>query len=72
MATPTGSTQAQFQNSNRNLPQNVPQQTPMNQQQAPPNGRPAEPQPTGFQKFMKVLCCDAGSMFEYTQAATPG
>ncbi|KAJ0301187.1 hypothetical protein COL5a_007680 [Colletotrichum fioriniae] len=57
MATPTGSTQAQFQNSNRNLPQNVPQQTPMNQQPAPPNGRPAEPQPTGFQKFMKVLCC---------------
>ncbi|KAK1994386.1 kinase-like protein [Colletotrichum falcatum] len=57
MATPTGSTQAQFQNSNRNLPQNVPQQAPMNQQQAQPNGRPAEPQPTGFQKFMKVLCC---------------
>ncbi|KAL0942207.1 casein kinase i [Colletotrichum truncatum] len=57
MATPTGSTQAQFQNSNRNLPQNVPQQAPMNQQQAQSNGRPAEPQPTGFQKFMKVLCC---------------
>jgi casein kinase 1 len=57
MATPTGSTQAQFQNSTQNLPQRpMHQQHPM---QAPPapNGRPVEPQPTGFQKFMKVLCC---------------
>jgi casein kinase 1 len=56
MATPTGSTQAQFQNSTQNLPQRMPQQNHMSQQ-AQPNGRPAEQQPTGFQKFMKVLCC---------------
>ncbi|KAL8419004.1 hypothetical protein RB594_002279 [Gaeumannomyces avenae] len=58
MATPTGSTQAQFQNSTQNLPQR-----PMHQQQhnmTPPqasNSRPAEQQPTGFQKFMKTICC---------------
>ena len=58
MATPTGSTQAQFQNSTQNLPQRLPQQTHMSPPVAvQPNGRPQEPQPTGFQKFMKVLCC---------------
>lgn len=58
MATPTGSTQAQFQNSTQNLPQR-----PIHQQQhnmtppQAPNSRPAEQQPTGFQKFMKTICC---------------
>ena len=57
MATPTGSTQAQFQNSTQNLPQR-PMHQQHNMSQAPPqNGRPAEPQPSGFQKFLKVLCC---------------
>ncbi|RNJ55461.1 casein kinase I [Verticillium nonalfalfae] len=55
MATPAGSTQAQFQNSNRNLPQTAPQQGPA--QPAQPSGRSPEPQPSGMQKFMKVLCC---------------
>ncbi|KAI2624943.1 casein kinase I [Hypoxylon sp. NC1633] len=55
MATPTPSTQAQFQNSNRNLSSGMPQ-TNMGSPAAG-NGRPSEPQPTGFQKFMKVLCC---------------
>ncbi|KAH6690518.1 casein kinase I [Plectosphaerella plurivora] len=53
MATPTASTQAQFQNSTRNLPQAAPQASPA----AQPSGRPQETPPTGFQKFMKVLCC---------------
>lgn len=54
--TPTGSTQAQFQTSTQNLPQRQMAHSPaMNspaQQQANP-----QPQPTGFQKFMKTLCC---------------
>ncbi|KAI0134281.1 kinase-like domain-containing protein [Xylariales sp. AK1849] len=57
MATPTGSTQAQFQNSNQNLPPRMASQANMGPQTMPGSGRPAEPQPTGFQKFMKVLCC---------------
>ncbi|KAI1336770.1 casein kinase I [Xylariaceae sp. FL0016] len=59
MATPTGSTQAQFQNSNQNLPPRMAPQ-PNNMSPQPGmggSGRPTEPQPTGFQKFMKVLCC---------------
>jgi casein kinase 1 len=57
MATPTGSTQAQFQNSAQNLPQQRgPQQAHMTPQ-AQPSTRPAEPQPSGFQKLMKTLCC---------------
>ena len=58
MVTPTGSTQAQFQTSTQNLPQRMPQQAHMTQQ-PPPNLRnmPEQPQPSGFQKFMKVLCC---------------
>ncbi|EHK26196.1 casein kinase I [Trichoderma virens Gv29-8] len=58
MGTPTGSTQAQFQNSTQNLPQ------PVTSQQGPmtaagqPSARPAEAQqPSGFQKFMKTICC---------------
>ncbi|KAI0164462.1 casein kinase I [Hypoxylon sp. FL1284] len=56
MSTPTPSTQAQFQNSNQNLP---PRMAPPGALGSPGavNGRPMEPQPTGFQKFMKVLCC---------------
>lgn len=55
--TPTGSTQAQFQNSTQNLPQR-PMGHQANLTQPQPNaGRPAEPQPSGFQKFLKMLCC---------------
>jgi casein kinase 1 len=57
MATPTGSTQAQFQNSTQNLPQRPMHQQHSMQPAPAPNGRPVEPQPSGFQKFMKVLCC---------------
>ncbi|KAK6951079.1 hypothetical protein Daesc_007608 [Daldinia eschscholtzii] len=56
MATPTPSTQAQFQNSNQNLPTRMAPQTNM-ASPAAGNGIASEPQPTGFQKFMKVLCC---------------
>ena len=56
MATPTGSTQAQFQNSTQNLPQpRTSQQGPVTQP-LPPNGQPPA-QPSGFQKLMKTLCC---------------
>lgn len=56
VATPTGSTQAQFQNSSNHLPSRGQQQTQMNAQ--PSNGRNAsEPQPSGFQKVLKALCC---------------
>jgi casein kinase 1 len=55
MATPTGSTQAQFQTSTQNLPQrSIP---PAMGQTQPNASRPAENQPSGFQKFMKMLCC---------------
>ena len=57
MATPTGSTQAQFQNSNQNLTPRMAQQANVGAQPTPNVGRQAEPEPTGFQKFMKVLCC---------------
>ncbi|KXJ91177.1 kinase-like domain-containing protein [Microdochium bolleyi] len=58
MATPTGSTQAQFQNSAQNLPPRMaPQTSAATAQAAASNGRPAEAQPTGFQKFMKTICC---------------
>jgi casein kinase 1 len=55
VATPTGSTQAQFQNSSNNLPQRMTPQPNMNTQAQ--NGRNSEPQPSGFQKLMKTLCC---------------
>ncbi|AEO64562.1 5ec95610-a143-459b-a900-596dae505078 [Thermothielavioides terrestris] len=54
--TPTGSTQAQFQNSTQNLPQRPMTQSPQMTSQAQPQNNP-QPQPTGFQKFMKTLCC---------------
>ncbi|KAJ9156551.1 CK1/CK1/CK1-G protein kinase [Pleurostoma richardsiae] len=57
MATPTGSTQAQFQTSTQNLPQRPMHQGHSMGQGSPTNGRQPEAQPTGFQKFMKVLCC---------------
>ncbi|RYP55276.1 hypothetical protein DL768_000031 [Monosporascus sp. mg162] len=57
MATPTASTQAQFQNSNQNLPPRMTPQTAAGAQTAPNGARATEPEPTGFQKFMKVLCC---------------
>jgi casein kinase 1 len=56
--TPTGSTQAQFQNSTQNLPQRPMTQSPqMNNAAAQPQASQQQPQPTGFQKFMKTLCC---------------
>ncbi|KAG9241175.1 casein kinase-like protein I [Calycina marina] len=58
VATPTGSTQAQFQNSTNNLPQRMmPQPQTNSQQQGQVNGRNAEPQLSGFQKFLKTICC---------------
>ena len=58
LATPTGSTQAQFQNSAQNLPQQrSPQTNNMNQTMQNNGQRQPEPQPSGFQKFMKTLCC---------------
>lgn len=55
-ATPTGSTQAQFQTSTQNLPQRPMTHSPaLNNQTTPPSN--PQPQPTGFQKFMKTLCC---------------
>jgi casein kinase 1 len=59
-ATPAASTQAQFQNSNANLPGrlNNPGLHAMNAQQTQQVTRPTqEPEPTFFQKAMKVLCC---------------
>ena len=54
--TPTSSAQAQFQNSTQNLPQRPMTHSPaINSQAQPPNS--PQPQPTGFQKFMKTLCC---------------
>lgn len=55
-ATPTGSTQAQFQNSTQNLPQRPMTHSPGLNNQTTPQNNP-QPQPTGFQKFMKTLCC---------------
>ena len=60
VATPTASTQAQFQASNANLPQRMSQITPgMSPQMAAVQQRqaPTEPKPTAMQKIMKVLCC---------------
>lgn len=56
-ATPTGSTQAQFQNSSNNLPRNTMTQQP-NMTTQGQNGRVNnEPPLTGWQKFMKAVCC---------------
>jgi casein kinase 1 len=59
MATPTGSTQAQFQNSTQNLPQRSIPPHQANMAQPQPNaGRSADgQQPTGVNKFMRMLCC---------------
>ncbi|KAI9851476.1 MAG: casein kinase I [Thelocarpon superellum] len=60
--TPTASTQAQFQNSNRDLPPRLNSQPPKlgPTSATATNPRPAlDPQPTGFQKFMKMICCGA-------------
>ncbi|KAL2283288.1 hypothetical protein FJTKL_09927 [Diaporthe vaccinii] len=58
MATPTGSTQAQFQASTQNLPKPMNSTQAMNQPTPTTTGRQPEPQqPTGFQKFMKAICC---------------
>lgn len=59
-ATPTASTQAQFQNSNANIPGRIgsptnPTRTSQQAQGAPGNSN--EPQPTFVQKMMKALCC---------------
>ena len=57
VATPTGSAQAQFQNSSNNLPGRHNTQQ-MSAQQAQANRQQQqEPQPSGFQKLMKALCC---------------
>ncbi|KAG6305009.1 Casein kinase I 2 [Claviceps purpurea] len=57
MTTPAGSTQAQFQNSAQNLPQRGQQQSPMMAVSQVNNPRPVEPKPSGFQKFIKTICC---------------
>lgn len=58
MATPTGSTQAQFQASAQNLPKPMTSTQAMNQSTPTTPGRQPEPaQPTGFQKFVKAICC---------------
>ncbi len=58
-STPAGSTAAQFQNSNNNLPQRagVAQNHQMSAQ--PMHNGQVEPQqqPTGMQKFLKIICC---------------
>jgi casein kinase 1 len=63
VVTPAASTQAQHQNSALNLPQRLSQtQQPMNSQPMPQVARQtAEPQLTGFQKLMRVLCCGSSS-----------
>ncbi|KAK0644485.1 kinase-like domain-containing protein [Cercophora newfieldiana] len=55
--TPTGSTQAQFQHSSQTLPQRQPTNHATTQNNQVPQQANAQPQPTGFQKFMKTLCC---------------
>ena len=60
IATPTASTQAQFQNSNANLPQRMSQITPGMSPQlaaAQPRQTPTEQKPGVMQKIMKALCC---------------
>lgn len=56
---PTASTQAQFQNSNPNIPGRMgsPANQPMSPQPAQGTQAKSEPQPTFVQKVMKALCC---------------
>lgn len=63
ISTPTASTQAQFQNSNANLPGRL--ATPNNQATANPQQisglqGTSEPEPTFIQKAMRALCCGTG------------
>ncbi|KAK3937911.1 putative casein kinase [Diplogelasinospora grovesii] len=55
--TPTGSTQAQFQNSTQNLPQRPLTHPTTMTNPSPMQNNPPPQQPTGFQKFLKTLCC---------------
>jgi len=59
MATPTGSTQAQFQNSTQNLPSRStpPHQANMTHAQPTPGRSSDGQQPTGINKFLRMLCC---------------
>ena len=61
VATPTASTQAQFQNSTAHLPNRLStvQARGLSSPNAAPNGRQptSEQKPTGMQKFLKVICC---------------
>ena len=61
LGTPAASTQAQFQSSTANLPQRMSQLNPNSGPQTTPQPMPrqqnAEPEPSTFQKIMKVLCC---------------
>lgn len=57
MATPTGSTQAQFQASTQNLPKPMNSTQAMNQPTPTTGRQPETQQPSGFQKVMKALCC---------------
>ncbi|KAI9664779.1 MAG: casein kinase I [Bathelium mastoideum] len=54
---PEGSTTAQFTNSTQNLPNRATQQSSQAQPRpASPNAR-QEPQKSGFQKFLSIICC---------------
>ncbi|KAI9796558.1 MAG: casein kinase I [Piccolia ochrophora] len=58
VVTPSASTQAQFHTSTSNLPPRMSAQPNTNQSSPPVNTRQSsEPQPTAFQKLMKMLCC---------------
>ncbi|KFY67949.1 hypothetical protein V497_00139 [Pseudogymnoascus sp. VKM F-4516 (FW-969)] len=52
-----GSTQAQFQNSSNNLPQRMVQQPGMVAREMGNGGRVEEEEASGFQKFLKTICC---------------
>jgi casein kinase 1 len=62
ISTPTASTQAQFQNSNANLPGRIatPNQATTNAQQQSGLQGANEPEPTFVQKAMRALCCGTG------------
>ncbi|EEA27828.1 Palmitoylated plasma membrane-bound casein kinase [Talaromyces marneffei ATCC 18224] len=62
ISTPTASTQAQFQNSNANLPGRIatPNQATTSAQQLSGLQGANEPEPTFMQKAMRALCCGTG------------
>ncbi|KAL9108635.1 MAG: hypothetical protein Q9227_006581 [Pyrenula ochraceoflavens] len=73
VVTPTASTQAQFQNSNANLPRmgSSPAGQALANQQSGSRGNAQaqpEPQPGVFQKIMKALCCD---VFDVSDPVSP-